>query len=120
MRSVERRLETLDSEIGDLTAKIEVAQEDWLTAQNAQEKANLEKVYEDLKEDKQLLNTRRARLEDKLPSSGEHVVQLSLQIQPQQLWRQVLRRDCQTPGQSNTKRVDVQSVLCLHRTYCTA
>ena len=69
---MERRLVKLESEVADLIAKIEVAQDRWLKAQHAQENSDLEKVYEDLKAEKQLLITIRAKLEDKLPSSGEH------------------------------------------------
>ena len=68
---MERRIEKLDSEIDDLTAKIKVAQEDWLRAQDAQERADLEKIYEDLKKEKQVCRSERHDLQLKLPSSGE-------------------------------------------------
>ena len=54
---------------------IRTALDDWLKAQGAGESDNLWKVYEDLTEEKQLLNTERAELEDMLPSSGEHIIQ---------------------------------------------
>ena len=75
MDAVERRLEELNREVNDLTVKIGIAQDNWLRAQDAQDKAYLEKVYEDLKGEKHLLNTRRAKLEEKLLSLGEHNVQ---------------------------------------------
>ena len=77
MDPVREQLQKLNSEMDDLTAEIKVARDNWLKAQDAPIKASLENFYEDLKEEKQLLNTRRAKLEDKLPSSGEHSVQIA-------------------------------------------
>ena len=69
------QLQRLNSEIDDLASQVETACDSWLKAQDARHEAKLKQVYEDLKKQLELLNTRRAKLEDKLPSSGEHTVQ---------------------------------------------
>ena len=69
------QLQQLNREIDDLTGKVETAQDNWLKAQDARQEAKLERVYEDLKKKEELLNARIAKLEEKLPSSGEHIVQ---------------------------------------------
>ena len=42
-----KRLEQLNGEIAGLTAKVEAAKKDWLSATEPQQKAKLEKAYED-------------------------------------------------------------------------
>ena len=69
------QLQKLDSERADLAGKVESARENWLKAQDTRQEAKLERVYEDLKKEVELLNMRMAKLEDKLPGSGEHSVQ---------------------------------------------
>ena len=69
------QLQKLDSERADLAGKVESARDNWLKAQDTRQEAKLERVYEDLKKEVELLNMRMAKLEDKLPSSGEHIGQ---------------------------------------------
>ena len=71
------QLQKLNREIDDLTAETKIARDNWLKAQDTQERACLEKVYEDLKEEKQDLVSQRRDLQLKLPSSGEHSVQIA-------------------------------------------
>ena len=75
MDTVREQLQKLNSDIDDLASQLKTAQDNWLKALDAQREATLEKVYEDLKKRLELLDTRRAKLEDKLPSSGEHTWQ---------------------------------------------
>ena len=66
-----KRLEQLNKEISDLTAKVEAAKKDWLSATEPQQEAKLEKAYEDAKKkEEHLLKDRRA-LHSKLPGPGE-------------------------------------------------
>ena len=69
------KLQKLEKERADLAGKVETARDNWLKAQDTRQEAKLERVYEDLKKEFELLNARIAKLEDKLPSSGEHTVQ---------------------------------------------
>ena len=77
MDAVREQLQKLNSEMADLTGKVETARDNWLKAPDARQEAKLEKVCEDLKKKEELLDTRIAKLEDKLPSSGEHTVQIA-------------------------------------------
>ena len=118
---MERRLEELDREVNDLTVKIGVALDNWLKAQDAHDKAYLEKVYEDLKGEKHLLNTRRAKLEEKLPSSGEHSVQTAAAKAALAAAGTSAQTPGQTPGHGNIDRADIMRTLCLLNThYSTA
>ncbi len=69
------QLQKLELERADLAGKVETARDNWLKAQDTRQEAKLERVYEDLKKKEELLNARTAKLEEKLPSSGEHIVQ---------------------------------------------
>ena len=69
------RLQKLDTERADLADKVENARDNWLKAQDARQEAKLERVYEDLKKELELLDMMRRDLQNKLPSSGEHTVQ---------------------------------------------
>ena len=69
------QLQKLDIERADLADKVENARDNWLKAQDARQEAKLERVYEDLKKELELLNMMRRDLQNKLPSSGEHTVQ---------------------------------------------
>ena len=72
MEPVERRLEKLDSEIADLTAKEEAAESRWLSATDSQQERKLKEVYEYLKKEKDDRLSQRHDLQLRLPSSGEH------------------------------------------------
>ncbi len=74
MDPVREQLQRLNRELDDLTAKIEVAQDNWLKAQDSQEKASLQKVYDVLTRQIQDCRSERRDLQLKLPSSGKHCV----------------------------------------------
>ena len=66
-----KRMEQLDGEIADLTAKVEAAKKDWLSDRNPQRKADLKDVYDYAKKKKEHLLEDRRALQLKLPSAGE-------------------------------------------------
>ncbi|CAK0732263.1 hypothetical protein CVIRNUC_000106 [Coccomyxa viridis] len=70
MDAVCEQLQKLDSERADLAGKVETARDSWLKAQDTRQEVKLEKVYEDLKKELELLNMMRRDLQNKLPSSG--------------------------------------------------
>ncbi len=72
---MEKQLAQLDSEVADLNAKEEAAWRLAMSVTDPQQKAELKERHEKLEKRQELLNMRRAKLEDKLPSSGEHIVQ---------------------------------------------
>ena len=69
------QLQKLDIERADLAGKVETARDNWLKTQDTRQEAKLERAYEDLKKEFELLNMMRRDLQNKLPSSGEHIVQ---------------------------------------------
>ena len=75
-----KQLEQLNMEIADLNAKVDAAKEDWMRARDPQEKADLkgvyDRTYEDAKDEKARLDSRRSQLEAKLPSIGERTLLL--------------------------------------------
>ena len=75
----DKQLEQLNGEIAHLTTKVEAAEEDWLSATDPQQKADLWHVYAYRKKEKERLDSRRAELEAKLPSAGEHTPLLTCQ-----------------------------------------
>ena len=79
----DKQLEQLNREIADLNAKVDAAKKDWMRARDPQEKADLKRVYErtyeDAKDEKARLDSRRAQLEAKLPSIGERTLLLLCQ-----------------------------------------
>ena len=75
MDTVREQLQKLEIERADLAGKVETARDNWLKAQDTRQEAKLERVYEDLKKELELLNMMRRDLQNKLPSSGEHIVQ---------------------------------------------
>ena len=69
---MERQLEKLDSEIADLTAKVEAAESRWLNASDPQQERKLKEVYEYLKKVYEVCRSERHDLQLRLPNSGEH------------------------------------------------
>ena len=69
------QLQKLNNEIDDLAGKAEATWTAYMSATNPQQKAELKERHEKLEKKEELLNARRVKLEDKLPSSGEHIVQ---------------------------------------------
>ena len=69
------QLQKLEIERADLAGKVETARDNWLKAQDTRQEAKLERVYEDRKKELELLNMMRRDMQNKLPSSGEHIVQ---------------------------------------------
>ena len=67
-----KQLEQLDGEIAELTAKVEAAKKDWLSARDPQRKADLKDVYDYAKKKKEYLLEDRRALQLKLPNAGEH------------------------------------------------
>ena len=72
---MEKQLVQLDSEVTDFNAKEEAAWRLFMSVMDPQQKAELKERHGRLEKKQELLNMRRAKLEDKLPSSGEHIVQ---------------------------------------------
>ncbi|CAK0731525.1 hypothetical protein CVIRNUC_000006 [Coccomyxa viridis] len=70
MDPVERRLEKLDSEIADLTAKTEAAWDAFISATDPQRKTELKERYIVLNKEKEDCRSERHDLQLKLPSSG--------------------------------------------------
>ena len=75
MDAVREQLQKLNNEIDDLAGKAEATWTAYMSATNPQQKAELKERHEKLEKKEELLNARRVKLEDKLPSSGEHIVQ---------------------------------------------
>ena len=69
---MERRLEKLDSEIADLTAKTEAAWDAFISATDPQRKTELKERYIVLNKEKEDCRSERHDLQLKLPSSGKH------------------------------------------------
>ena len=72
MGTLAQRLEQLDKEISDVSAKLEKAKDEWKINRDPQQEAKLKNIYEDLNEEKKELLEERRALTAKLPSSGEH------------------------------------------------
>ena len=70
---MERRLEKLDSELANLTAKEEAAWNAFMSASNPLQKTELKERYERLLKEKGDCRSERHDLQLRLPSSGEHV-----------------------------------------------
>ena len=70
----DKQLEQLNREIADLNPTVEAAEKNWLDATDPQQKADLWQVYAYRKEKEERLDSRRAQLEAKLPSTGEHTL----------------------------------------------
>ena len=84
MDPVERRLEKLDSELANLTAKEEAAWNAFVRASNPQQKTKLKERYERLLKEKGDCLSQRHDLHLKLPSSGEHTARPALAALPLQ------------------------------------
>ena len=69
------QLQKLNSEIDELAGKAEAAWNAYMDATNPQQKAELKERLEKLEKKEELLNIMRRDLQNKLPSSGEHIVQ---------------------------------------------
>ena len=63
MGTAAKQLEQLNEEIAALNPEVKAAKKDWLSATDPRQEAKLEKVYEDLKKEKERLDSRRAELE---------------------------------------------------------
>ena len=75
MDAVREQLQKLNNEVDELADKAEATWDAYMSARNPQQKAELKERHEKLEKKQELLNARRVKLEDKLPSSGEHIVQ---------------------------------------------
>lgn len=73
MNAVEEQLKTLNQEAASLNADTKAAKDEWVhaSARNAPQSNALEKIYHNLIEEEQRLDTRRTNLEAKLPRAGE-------------------------------------------------
>ena len=69
---MERRLEKLDSEISNLTAKTEAAWDAFISATDPQRKTELKERYIVLNKEKEDCRSEQQDLQLKLPSSGKH------------------------------------------------
>jgi hypothetical protein len=72
----DKQLEQLNGEIADLTAEVEAAKNNWLSATDPQWKADLLDVYAYCTKKMEKLQERRKALQAKLPDAGEHALLL--------------------------------------------
>ena len=74
----DKQLEQLNREIADLNATVKAAENKWQSATDPQLRSELkgvyQTVYKDAKDEKERLDSRRAQLEAKLPSTGERTL----------------------------------------------
>ncbi len=77
MDPVIQRLELLGKEIANATAEAKGAQEAWLSATDPQQETKLEKIWQQLVKDKELLLADRKALGDQLTGPGVHTLLLA-------------------------------------------